>query len=264
MGVTGSAFPTDNLKVLKGKISSLSPYALDQTLSVSGSAADAKAVGDALEKKVSLTDIVDNLNTNDAHVPLSAKQGVVLKQSITQLQTLTEEAVGAAQDEARTAKNTADSAKTAAEDAQNYANSAMESADGKISPDGSIPMTGDLDMGNNKIVNVAEPDKDTDAANKQYVDSRTFKPENVKLKAASWASTTGDAPYFQEVAVDGILATDRPHWGIVYSSDKETRQLEKEAFSLVDDLDTEDNTVIFTCWDARPETDLTIQMEVNR
>ena len=264
MSVTGSASSTNNLNVLKGKISSLAPYAVDRTLSVEGAAAEAKAVGDALEKKVGFTDIVDNLNTNDAELPLSAKQGVALKNSIAQLQVLTEEAVGVAQYEARIAKNTADSAKTAAFDAQEYANTAQEIAEGKLSPDGSVPMTGDLDMGENKILNVLEPEADTDAANKKYVDSRTFKPENIKLKADSWASTTGDAPYFQEIAVEGILATDNPHWGIVYSSVQETKMLEKEAYALVDDMDTEDNKCIFTCFEKRPETDLTIQMEVNR
>ena len=264
MSVTGSASSTNNLNVLKGKISSLAPYAVDPTLSVEGSAAEAKAVGDALEKKVGFTDIVDNLNTNDADLPLSAKQGVALKNSITQLQVLTEEAIGETQANVVTVQATAERAKTAAEDAQAYANNAQETADAKMSPDGSVPMTGDLDMGENKVVNVLDPEADTDAANKKYVDSRTFKPENIKLKADSWASTTGEAPFFQEVAVEGILATDQPHWGIVYSSVQETKKLEKEAYALVDDMDTEDNKVIFTCFEARPETDLTIQMEVNR
>ena len=267
MSVTGSASSTNNLNVLKGKISSLSPYAVDPTLSVSGSAADAKAVGDALEKKVGFTDIVDNLNTNDADLPLSAKQGVALKNSITQVQAFMEEAIGVAQDDATTAKNTADSAKTAAEDAQAYANTAQETADAKMSPDGSVPMTGNLDMSNNKIVNVSDPENEKDAVNKKYADENfggktlSFK---VNLRNNMWASTTGDAPYFQEVAVDGVLATDRPHWGIVYSDGQEARQAEKEAYALVDDLDTEDNKIIFTCFEERPETDLTIQMEVNR
>lgn len=78
MSVTGSATPTDNLNVLKGKISSLSPYALDQTLSVFGSAAESSAVGKALNQKINYGDIADNLETNESGVPLSAKQGVLL------------------------------------------------------------------------------------------------------------------------------------------------------------------------------------------
>lgn len=263
MSVTGSASSTNDLKVLRGKIASLSPYAVDPTLSVEGSAADAKAVGDALEKKVNYADIVDNLNTNDADLPLSAKQGVALKNSINELRVQTEEILGETNNTVNTVKTTAESAKTAAEDAQNYAATAQETADSKVDPDGSVPMTGNLDMGSNKVVNVLDPESDKDAANKKYVDSKRLS-FTVKLKAGSWASTTGEAPYFQEVAVADMLATDEPHYGIVYSSVHETKLLEKEAFALVDDLDSADGKVTFTCFTERPGVDMTIQMEVNR
>lgn len=267
MSVTGSA-SSSNLNCLKGKIASLAPYAVDPTLSEEGSAAEAKAVGDALEKKVSFTDIVDNLNTSDADRVLSAKQGVQLKQNIENLRLSTSESISNMEHDMDVLENSVMGANNNATSAQTAAKAAQTTADGKMSPDGSVPMTGNLDMGENKVVNVADPETDTDAANKKfvekYVDSKTFSPENIKLKADSWASTTGEAPYFQEVAVDGILATDRPHWGLVYSDGQDTRQLEKEAYALVDLLDSEDNKVIFTCFEERPETDLTIQLEVNR
>ena len=267
MSVTGSASSTNNLKVLKGKISSLAPYAVDHTLSVEGSAAEAKAVGDALEKKVSFTDIVDNLNTNDAELPLSAKQGVELKKSINTLQVQTEEIINETQANVVTAQNTADRANTAAEDAQEYARTAQESADGKMPPDGSVPMTGNLDMGDNRIVNVSDPEEEDDAVNKKYVDSKagskTYAFE-VTLSKSNWASTTGEAPYTQSVNVADILSTDKPHYSVVYSDNVETAKAEKEAFALVDDLDTETGKVTFTAFEERPEVDLTIQLEVNR
>jgi hypothetical protein len=83
----------------------------------------------------------------------------------------------------------------------------------------------------------------------------------VSLPASGWSET---APFTQTVAVEGILETDTPHWGVVYSSDKETALKQKESFAVVDDLDTADGSVKFTCLEEKPEVDLTIQMEVNR
>jgi hypothetical protein len=80
----------------------------------------------------------------------------------------------------------------------------------------------------------------------------------VLLAATGWQ---GEGPFTQTVAVGGILATDRPHYGVVYSDNWET---EKEAFAMVDDLDTADGSVTFTCFAEKPAADITIQMEVNR
>ena len=83
----------------------------------------------------------------------------------------------------------------------------------------------------------------------------------VAVPAAGWSEA---APYTQSVAVEGIVGTDTPHYGIVYSADADTALAEKEAFAFVDDLDTADGSVTFTCFEDKPEVDLTIQMEVNR
>lgn len=263
MSVTGSASSTNNLNVLKGKISSLSPYTVDPTLSVSGSAADAKAVGDALEKKVGFTDIVDNLNTNDANLPLSAKQGVEIKKSFNELSVNIEETVANMNQSVNEVSQTANSANNTATNAYNMAENALEVAESKMSSDGSVAMEKDFDMGENKIINVLEPDNPTDAANKQYVDGKRI-TATVSLKSTGWATTTGSAPYYQTVAVAAVLATDTPHWGVVYSSSDSVRMAEKTAFALVDEMEAEDSSVTFVCFEDRPDTDLTIQMEVNR
>ena len=85
---------------------------------------------------------------------------------------------------------------------------------------------------------------------------------SVILQASSWQ---GDAaPYTQTVTVKGILHTDNPHYGVVYAVDQDTRLSQKEAFALVDDLETANGSVTFTFFEEKPQTDLSIQLEVNR
>ena len=82
---------------------------------------------------------------------------------------------------------------------------------------------------------------------------------SISLSARAWLGDS--APYTQTIAVEGILASDRPHYGVVYS---ENAIAEKEAFTMVDDLDTTEGNLTFTCFEEKPGVDLTIQLEVNR
>lgn len=133
--------------------------------------------------------------------------------------------------------------------------------DKRIPLDGSKAMTGNLQMGDHRIIGLAEPEDAGDGATKGYVDGKHF-IATVSLPAAGWA---GDAaPYTQTVAVPGILETDTPHYGVVYSGTAEEKTAQKEGFALVDDLDTGLNSVMFTCLEEKPEVDLTVQLEVNR
>ena len=104
---------------------------------------------------------------------------------------------------------------------------------------------------------VPEPVDAANPATKGYVDRKHMRAE-VTLLTARWSE---DAPYTQTAQVEGILATDQPHYGVVYSDNWEA---EKESFALVDELDTSDGTVTFTCFEDKPGADITIQMEVNR
>ena len=110
-------------------------------------------------------------------------------------------------------------------------------------------------------LNVLDPTENAHAANKGYVDEKR-KVFATTLTANDWE---GDAaPYIQRIGIEGILSTDRPHYSPVYDADQETRLAQKEAFAMVDDLDTEDGAVIFTCFDDKPDVNIPIQMEVNR
>lgn len=92
---------------------------------------------------------------------------------------------------------------------------------------------------------------------KDYANSKHINAQ-VTLYASQWSST---APYTQTVNVTGFLSTDRPHYGVIYSSNKEA---EKESFAMVDDLDTSNGKVTFSCFTDKPTVNLTIQLEVNR
>ena len=92
---------------------------------------------------------------------------------------------------------------------------------------------------------------------KNYTDSKHM-TATVTLLASAWSEA---APYSQSINVEGILATDQPHYGVVYTDNWEA---EKEAFASVDELVTLDGSVTFTCFAEKPEVNLTIQMEVNR
>lgn len=133
-------------------------------------------------------------------------------------------------------------------------------ADTKL-PKAGGTMTGAIAMGGNKVTGLGTPTDAGDASTKEYVDGKHFLA-TVSLPAAGWL---GDAaPYTQTVAVPGMLETDRPHYGVVYSGTAEEKTAQKEGFALVDDLDTAAGNVTFTCFEEKPAVDLTVQLEVNR
>lgn len=128
----------------------------------------------------------------------------------------------------------------------------------KTTADAALPKAGGTMTG---ALNVIDPTENAHAANKGYVDEKR-KVFTTTLTANDWE---GDkAPYTQRIGIEGILSTDTPHYGVVYDEDQKTRVAQKDAFVFVDDLDTEDGVVIFTCFEYKPEVNIPIQMEVNR
>ena len=82
MSVNGTV-STGETKNLKGKIHAVP--VIDVTLTKRDQCAEAKATGEALEARVKKVDIVDNLTSDAADKPLSAKQGAELKRMIDEL-----------------------------------------------------------------------------------------------------------------------------------------------------------------------------------
>jgi membrane protein involved in colicin uptake len=143
---------------------------------------------------------------------------------------IVEQKISSAHNEAKAAGEAAENAQTAADNAQTAAENAQTAAE-----------------------NAEKNAKD-------YADS-LHKLFSVNLPASGWSASS---PYTQTVAVEGILGTDTPHYSVVYSSNAETALAQKEAFAMVDDLDTADGSVTFTCFEDKPEVNIPIQMEVNR
>ena len=150
----------------------------------------------------------------------------------------------------------------AAADAQQTANDAERHAqEAQRAANDALPKSGGVMSG---ALAVLAPTQDNHPATRKYVNdlaSNLYLATRVTLSAEGW---TGDGPYTQSVAVEGMRYTDRPHYGVRYSEDLTTALAEKEAFALVDDLDSGDGSVTFTCFEEKPGVDLTVQLEVNR
>ena len=131
-------------------------------------------------------------------------------------------------------------------------------------------MTGAINMNGQPISGLNDPTEDTQAARKVYVDAAK---EEVKAytdsKRKTWTATitttwSGSGPYTQSVTVSGILASDMPHITPVYSSDNAAAIAQKEAWACVSKAVTAANSIKFTCFEDKPTTAISIQIEVIR
>ena len=141
-----------------------------------------------------------------------------------------------------------------------FGNVSLTAADVSALPATGGDMTGSISMGGNKVTALGSPTDSGDAATKGYVDGKHLS-RNVVI-STTW--TGNAAPYTQSVSVNGILSTDEPHITPVYSSALETALSEKEAWAMISKAETSDGTIIFTCFEDKPTTSISIQIEVNR
>lgn len=123
-------------------------------------------------------------------------------------------------------------------------------------------MSGAIAMGGNKVTGLGTPTADADAATKAYVDGKRIE-KTVSVPASGWTAS-GAGGYTQGITVSGVLATDTPHYGVVLSGTHANKLAQKEAFALIDDLDTATSVITLTCLEDKPTVDLTIQLEINR
>lgn len=139
---------------------------------------------------------------------------------------------------------------------------ALELAEAAL-PRGGGCLEGELDMDGFRLVNLPEPQDGSDPATKAYVDGAAGKRLylEVTLTPEDWTGEEG-GPYTQRVYCAGITGEDRPHYGPVYSGERDARLAQKESWAVVDELDTETDYLTFTCLEEKPQAELTVQLEV--
>lgn len=87
-------------------------------------------------------------------------------------------------------------------------------------------------------------------------------PLTAVLPGSGWGA--GQAPYTQQIAVDGIEPSDTPHVTCILSDDIDTALSQREAWGMVSYGKTEPGAIVFTCLEDKPDISLTIQIEVIR
>jgi hypothetical protein len=82
---------------------------------------------------------------------------------------------------------------------------------------------------------------------------------DVAIPASGW---TGDGPYTQTVSVAGLTAAMNPIMDLIQSDDVDTAQSQLDAYSYLDKAVTGDGTLTLTCYDFKPNVDITVHLEV--
>lgn len=249
MSLAGNATPTNNLKVLRGKIFSLSPYALDKTLSVKDVGAESKATGDAIaaakREANNYTDEHANSKANphkvtkaqiglgnvddtaDAKKPISEAQQAALNRKVDKL-----EGMGL-------------STNDFTDELLEKLNGIEEGANKSEIKEGAI--TGEL-LGDYSVT----AQKVADTARTQYFPVELPTP---------WSGEA--APYSQTVIVSGILAEDRPKVFFVAPENFEDLEAQQEAFAMLYDVESANGTITFYAKES-PSVKFSVLVEVSR
>lgn len=120
-------------------------------------------------------------------------------------------------------------------------------------------MAGSINMGGNGISGLAAPERSDQAVNKDYVDGK-----RMTFTATLGTTWTGDGPFSQSVALAEILATDIAHISPIYDATNSVAIVQKEAWANVSSAITVNGGIKFVCFEDKPETEISIQIEVMR
>lgn len=118
-------------------------------------------------------------------------------------------------------------------------------------------MSGGINMNNQQLTGIPTPVTAANAVNKAYVDTATVR---ILLQANAWEGET--APYFQTVEVNGLTNEKTADGYPVYPGIYEADLAMQEACSCVSYAMRDGTDVTFYCLSYKPETDITIDVEV--
>lgn len=117
----------------------------------------------------------------------------------------------------------------------------------------------------NSVINNLNTLVGTTSVSTQINNAVANKAEKTTSTATISTDWIGDtAPYTQDVAVSGLLATDNPHIAPVYSANFSTAVLEREAWNMVGYASCDDGVIRFVCFEDKPTTAINVLIEVIR
>ena len=152
---------------------------------------DLTSVETAIDNEVDRSTKKDQAHDEAIAALQTAIQDYVLTTTFEEFKAANTTAIADAKKAGTDAQATANKAAQDVITAQSTANNALETANKAILKDGTVTMAANLNMGEKKIINLAAPESNTDAANKAYVDAA-----EVRAKAdASAAKDRADEAY---------------------------------------------------------------------
>ena len=146
-------------------------------------------------------------------------------------------------------------------------NNYVVSVDGLLDKAGGT-MTGNINMGGNRVKGCSVPVDSSDAATKEYVDTGVSGVKtavktavvSITLTAAGW--TGSSAPYVQSVVITGLTDEKRAMVYPAYGSDMSANIALKGACGMVSLASRDGGTVTFVCLEDKPEVDIPVCVEV--
>lgn len=82
---------------------------------------------------------------------------------------------------------------------------------------------------------------------------------NIVIDTENWTSI---APYTKTIQLDGLLATDIINMYPVYSDNIDTRATEREEYSKISIIEGDDDEILLTCDEEKPNVNLNVRLEV--